>query len=142
MPAITGVLGDCTIPYDDVVNVVVNIISWSAQITREVHESTSFSNRKNMRLKTGGMMHLVGTCEAHMDDSIIPILTHMQLENAAPLSGFVLQTTGLNTGGTDYSYDFDGIVSNIHMNVLKAAGLSTVTMSFESSGPITRTVPP
>jgi hypothetical protein len=110
---------------------------WDAEVIREDFDGTVFTDGShiNARKTLGGMHHLVGSCEAIIDDAAIPVLTHMQTEDASPTAGFEL-----NAVGSTHGYTFSGILSRISLNV-ERRGQARVTMNFESSGAITRTVP-
>lgn len=136
MAILTGVDGNVTIPAaagGGGGGSVYNIIRWSATLEREIIDATLFAGSPtSARDKIGGMMHLTGTAEGHIDSTGIPTPGTMDDLNGAPTAGFVLIT---DQGTTDSAYTFTGIITNMNISVEKS-GAATVTLSFESSGDI------
>lgn len=126
MAVLTGTTGDVTITGSD--GVTAFIFQWSADVTREIFDASSFDTANNSREKIGGPMQLVGSCQAHCAGTT-PTLTDMQTDDFAGTAGFVLSPS---TGET---WTFKGIISGISMTVEKN-GQAIITMNFESTGTI------
>lgn len=125
----SGVTGD---------NIVV--FSWSGSLEHEKFDSTPFGDgtatATNYKTKSYGMYHLTGTCEGWMLDSAVPSIGTAATVNASPVAAFRLLTTSHTTPGTRKGYSFAAVVSSMSMTV-EQTGQARVSLSFESSGPVT-----
>lgn len=124
----TGVRGDVTNATGDGVDAF--IFQWSADFQREVFDISNFDDDTNARFKLGGMYHLVGTCQAYLDNGAPPAIADFLTEDFIPTATIVLQTFAAKT------YTFKAIISNMNV-AMEKRGQSIVTLSFESSEAVT-----
>ncbi len=128
MAKLTGATGSITIP-DAAGGQDHLVTAWRGNLTREIHDGTTFDDAGNARRKIGGAYHITGSCDAWLDDTDPPLIGTMDDVDGAPTTGFILTAT---TGRT---YTFDGIISDIAPSVEKV-GQARVTITFESSGDV------
>lgn len=128
MAKITGATGSITIP-DAAGGQDHLVTAWRGNLTREVHEATTFDDTGNARRKIGGPYHMTGSCDAWLDDTDPPLIGTMDDVDAQATTGFILKATDSRT------YAFDGIITDIAPAVEKV-GQARVTITFESSGDV------
>jgi len=122
-------------------NIVVT--EWNSTLEHEVFDSTAFANGEatitvNFKEKSYGMYHMTGSCSGWGLDSAVPAIGTAGTINASPTAAFILYTRSHTTQATRKGYQFDAVVSNMRMSV-QQSGQFTVTLDFESSGPVTLT---
>lgn len=125
----SGVTGD---------NIVVH--AWSATLEHEIFDSTPFGDGTttvtvNFKEKSYGMYHMTGTCEGWMIDTAVPAIGTAATVNAQPVADFKLFARSHTTAATRTGYEFSAVIASMAMNVVQT-GQATVTISFESSGPV------
>lgn len=125
---VTGVNGSVTIPTAAGGQTGL-IYRWNARMEHELHDITSFDDSGSARVKAGGMMKLVGSCDAYFDGTTPAIdagaTGGIAIADSVVQGGFVLQAA---TGNT---YSFSGAISSIRI-VTEKVGQIVVTMNFES----------
>lgn len=132
MAALSGVKGNISLPAGTGTPLLV--IRWQGSFEREIFDVSGFDNALNERDKVGGMAHMVGTCDAVVDSSAVPLLTSQQTEDlVAPGNLRLISKRG---AVLDAHYIFAGMISVTSVDVPKF-GLQTWSLQFESTGQIT-----
>ena len=127
--AITGQDGSVTIPAAAGGQTGL-IYRWNARFEREIHDVSTFDDATAARTKAGGMMKLVGSCDAYFNGTTPAITTAPVTSGVADadqpvVAGFFLKVS------TSRHYSFSGIISSIRI-VTEKAGQCVVTMNFQS----------
>lgn len=125
MAITTGSAGTVTIPS----MTELHVTKWSANITREVFDTSTFAGADNAKTKTGGLATLTGSIEGFMDSASAVDFSDLTTQNQAPTAAFILAT---KTGNT---YTFDGLLQNIAIDSPKS-GMATYTANFTGSSEI------
>ena len=133
----SGVKGTITIPAAATGSaaVVAFITRGDITIEGELFDVTTFDNQTNHPEFLRGLHDAKGTCEATFDGANTLEMSDLQTEDAAPTAGFKVWMIKDTHG-----YEFTGIISILGI-VVEKRGQATVSISYESSGAITRTQP-
>lgn len=132
MAAITGVTGSVSFtglgaPAD----ANLRMTRWTANIRRDIHETSNWVDATNAKTKVGGMYDLAGSAEGFLDSGFNLVAgdaSGFEAEDAAA-AAIVLTASTLRT------FTFTGLISNYRVTSEKN-GVVTVAFDFESSGAV------
>ncbi len=126
----SGVSGD---------NIIV--FAWSGTLEHDKFDSTPFGDGTatptNFKEQTYGMYDFKGTCQGWMLVGAVPSIGTAATINAQPVALFRLLTVSHATATLRRGYSFSAVVNVTDMSVVQS-GQTSVTLTFESSGAVTK----
>ena len=146
---VTGAAGGVSIPAGLLGNLTLNLITvhtWTFTLEHDTFDSTAFGVATttlgagdNMKSKAYGMYHATGTLEGWMDDGAMPSAEPgrtVSVASTGQVADFKLYTLAHTTAVTRNGYHFAAVITNADMSVAQS-GQATLSLSYESSGPVT-----